>query len=128
MTVDDWTSDSNRPFMGKTLHWLDNEFRGYECTSNIVPHMPLKSEESNPLQVWRRRDLQTLHLEMRPESTCWTDVSTFGSSLDISAGSLRYWKSSGFGQLKTAALDEVFIFILFDSVLNWTAGCVCWYD
>lgn len=38
MTVDDWTSDSNRPFMGITLHWLDSEFKGYECTLDLVPH------------------------------------------------------------------------------------------
>ncbi|KAF9153700.1 hypothetical protein BG015_002828 [Linnemannia schmuckeri] len=38
MTIDDWTSNSNRPFMGIFLHWLDSEFRGYECTLDLVPH------------------------------------------------------------------------------------------
>jgi hypothetical protein len=38
MTIDGWTSDSNRPFMGIILHWLGSDFRRYECTLNLVPH------------------------------------------------------------------------------------------
>lgn len=38
MTVDDWTSGSNRPFMGLTLHWIDSEFNLYECALDLAPH------------------------------------------------------------------------------------------
>jgi len=46
LTADDWTSDSNRPFMGITLHWLDSDFKAYECTLELVPHPYPHSGES----------------------------------------------------------------------------------
>lgn len=38
LTIDDWTSDSGRPFLGVTLHWLDKDFVQHECALDLVPH------------------------------------------------------------------------------------------
>lgn len=37
ITVDGWTSQSNRSYLGITLHWLDENFTTYECALDMAP-------------------------------------------------------------------------------------------
>lgn len=37
ITVDGWTSRSNKSYLGITLHWLDEDFRPYECALDMIP-------------------------------------------------------------------------------------------
>lgn len=37
ITVDSWTSQSNKSYFGITLHWLDDDFKQYECALDLVP-------------------------------------------------------------------------------------------
>jgi hypothetical protein len=37
ITVDSWTSKSNKSYLGITLRWLDENFQSYECALDMAP-------------------------------------------------------------------------------------------
>ncbi|KAF9920481.1 hypothetical protein FBU30_009695 [Linnemannia zychae] len=37
ITVESWMSKSNRSYLGVSLHWLDENFRPYECALDMAP-------------------------------------------------------------------------------------------
>lgn len=37
ITIDGWTSQSNKPFLSVTLHWLTENFKFLECVLDMVP-------------------------------------------------------------------------------------------
>jgi hypothetical protein len=37
LTADGWSSGSNKPYLGITLHWLDSNFNYFECALDMAP-------------------------------------------------------------------------------------------
>lgn len=53
ITADSWTSQSNKPFMGITLSWLDSNFNNYECVLDLAPQ-PYPHDASNTARLIRK--------------------------------------------------------------------------
>ncbi|KAG0039463.1 hypothetical protein BGZ83_002797 [Gryganskiella cystojenkinii] len=66
MTIDNWTSDSGKPFMSLTLQWLDPNFNFHEC--GLAP------------STYARR-------------CCWLSPRTHLQPLPFRLFSARHWKA-----------------------------------
>lgn len=53
ITVDSWTSRSNKSYLGITPHWLDENFMSYECALDMVPQ-PERHTAANTARLIRK--------------------------------------------------------------------------